>query len=148
RGLRVKGDGDGPTSGSTQAAQGRRIIRAHRPTVGWPHRTCGGQALSQDGQGAPGGLQRQAPPRHARSLPRQVSVFSAVNADIEKIRERDPDVADSGLAAMALALAAEIDYPKNSATSKAMCAARLHDALDRLRELSPEHERGDRVDDL
>ena len=62
----------------------------------------------------------------------------AVRRDIDAIGEREPEVAGSGLAALALSLAREMDDPGNSATSKSMCARALADALDRLRELAPE----------
>jgi hypothetical protein len=76
------------------------------------------------------------------------SVAEAVQRDIEAIRRRDADLADSALAASALALACEIDAEGNSATSKSMCARELRDTLDRLRELAPKTKTKDRVDDL
>jgi hypothetical protein len=61
----------------------------------------------------------------------------AVKGDIARFAAADPALAKSGLAASAIALAREIDDPNNSATSKSMCAGKLLDALDRLRELAP-----------
>jgi hypothetical protein len=58
------------------------------------------------------------------------------------------DLRDSALAATALVLAAELDKPKNSATSKSMCARVLADVLEQLRELMPPVEEGDSLDDL
>lgn len=45
-------------------------------------------------------------------------------------------------------MARELDAMKNSATSKSMCAKALLDTLDRIRELLPEKEEGDELDDL
>ena len=58
------------------------------------------------------------------------------------------DLAFSGLALTAKALAREIDEPGNSATSKSMCAARLGETLDRLRELAPPVREANKVDEL
>jgi hypothetical protein len=58
------------------------------------------------------------------------------------------DLRGSALAATALALAAEVDKAKNSATSKSMCARVLADVLGQLRELKPPAEEGDSLDDL
>lgn len=72
--------------------------------------------------------------------------------DVGKAVARDlarmpADLAGSGWAASAMALAAEIDAP-NSATSKSMCARALLDTLNRLRELCPAREESDTLDDL
>lgn len=75
-------------------------------------------------------------------------VADAVRRDLEDIRARAPQIADSGLGAAALALATEIDRPKNSATSKSMCAKALLDTLDRLRELAPAKPAEDGLDDI
>lgn len=75
-----------------------------------------------------------------------VSVVAAVERDLAEIRTRDERLAASALAATALAMAAEIDDSVNSATSKSMCAARLQEALDRLRELTPPEEKSDGID--
>lgn len=61
----------------------------------------------------------------------------AVEADLALIRSRDPLVAESALAAGALRMAHEIEDPFNSATSKSQCMKALHQAMDRLLELSP-----------
>lgn len=79
---------------------------------------------------------------------RKGAVEVAVDRDLKAIRVSDPALADSALAASALALARELDDTDNSATSKSMCARALHDALDRLRELTPEGEEADGLDDL
>lgn len=76
-----------------------------------------------------------------------MSVYEAVERDLAKIRRRSEELADSALAATALAMAAEIDAD-NSATSKSMCAARLTETMDRLRELAPAEQEGDYLDDL
>lgn len=76
-----------------------------------------------------------------------MSVVDAVNRDLDRLRRRDPLLADSALAATALAMAAEIDAA-NSATSKSMCEAALQKALDRLAELAPPERERDGLDDL
>jgi len=77
-----------------------------------------------------------------------VNVYDSVKSDLDEIAKVDKRLADSGLASLALAMAAEIDNTKNSATSKAMCAGRLHEAMERLRELTPERREADELDDL
>jgi hypothetical protein len=59
-----------------------------------------------------------------------------------------PSMQDSALAATALALAAELDNPNNSATSKSMCARALTETMDRLRELAPPVKEADKLDEL
>lgn len=76
------------------------------------------------------------------------SMVEAVQRDLDQIAERDEDLASSALAHLALAMAGEIDDQGNSATSKSMCAARLSDALERLRELAPPKEKVDRLDEV
>jgi hypothetical protein len=75
-------------------------------------------------------------------------VTAAVERYLDQLRKRAPDVADSPLAASALAMARELDSAGNSATAKSMCARSLHDAMDRLRELIPPDEETDQLDDL
>lgn len=75
-------------------------------------------------------------------------VVDGVLHDIEELAERDEGLAASALAASALQLAFEMANPYNSATSKAMCAKALAEAMDRLRELAPPKKERDRVDDL
>lgn len=72
--------------------------------------------------------------------PRIIKVVPAVQRDLKKLAERDPDLARSSLAASALALAREMDNPKNSATSKSMCARSLIETLDRLEEAAPDEQ--------
>jgi hypothetical protein len=75
-------------------------------------------------------------------------VAAAVRAELAALERRAPDLAASALAALALALAAEVDDPANSATSKAMCAGSLQKALDRLRELAPPADVADGISGL
>lgn len=77
-----------------------------------------------------------------------VSVVEATERDLAAIRRADPSLADSGLAALALALAARVDDPGNSATSVSMCGKTLADVLATLRGLVPEEVGVDGVDDL
>lgn len=76
-----------------------------------------------------------------------MSVEAAVTRDIAELAGRDERLAESGLAASALALARELDNP-NSATSKSMCARSLLETLDRLRQLAPPERKRDRIDEL
>lgn len=69
-----------------------------------------------------------------------MSVVEAVHRDLAALRARSPELADSAMAAAAAALAAEIDDPDNSATSKSMCARALSDIFEQLRSLTPAEE--------
>lgn len=75
-----------------------------------------------------------------------MDVFEAVLRDLDAIRARDEDLADSALAATALALATEIDNEDNSATSKSMCAKALAEIMRELRELAPRERKADGID--
>lgn len=68
-----------------------------------------------------------------------VSVVDAVRRDLVSL---GGDLGESALAATALALAAELDDPGNSATSKSMCARALNETMERLRALVPEEPAG------
>ena len=91
---------------------------------------------------------------HRRPLPRPqhvealVSVREAVQRDLDAIAERDADLASSGLALSALALAARMDDPDTSATATASCAKALLETLGRLHELVPAEQESDRLDEL
>ncbi len=76
-----------------------------------------------------------------------ITVVGSVERYIEELRERDPALADGPEAALALALAREIDAP-NSATSKSMNAHQLRDTMTRLRELCPPERVRDELDEL
>lgn len=76
------------------------------------------------------------------------SVVAAVTRDLAAIGRRDAELGCGALASLALAMAAEIDEPGNSATSKSMCARVLADTLERLAVLAPVEEGGDRIDEL
>jgi hypothetical protein len=77
-----------------------------------------------------------------------VSVVKALEKDLKEIRRRAPDLADSILVATLYEMARQLDSPKNSATSKSMCAKALLDGLDRLHAQLPVAEEQDAVDDL
>ena len=77
-----------------------------------------------------------------------MSVVAALERELELLRMVAPALAESAFAATALTLAAEMDNPSTSATAKAMCAGRLYEALNRLRELTPPKEQGDGLDEL
>jgi hypothetical protein len=57
-------------------------------------------------------------------------------------------IGSHALAATARELARKLDDSKTSAHSKSMCARRLQETLDRLRELAPPTQTKDRVDEL
>jgi hypothetical protein len=76
-----------------------------------------------------------------------VSVARAVEKDLAEIRKRDPDLADSGLAASALALARGIDEGASLAM-RSMATKELRENLDRIRELAPKQKREDSIDRL
>lgn len=78
----------------------------------------------------------------------RTGLVEAVERDIALIADRSLELAGSGLAASALAMALEIENPFNSATSKSMCATGLRDALAQLRELIPQESEEDALDDL
>jgi hypothetical protein len=78
----------------------------------------------------------------------RLNVIEAAEREVEAIGERDASLAGSALAASAVALAYEIANPFNSATSKSMCAREMRDTLDRLRELAPEEDHADSLDEL
>jgi len=72
----------------------------------------------------------------------------ATVAEVERLRGRDVNLANSSLAASAIAMAYEIDHPYNSATSKANCQARLQDAMRELYALAPPEEKGGKLHDI
>lgn len=77
---------------------------------------------------------------------RAPKVVAAVKRDLEALGSAVDDHA--ALAASALALARELDNPKNSATSKAACSRALAETMDRLRALRSADGDRDRVDEL
>lgn len=76
-----------------------------------------------------------------------MSVVEAVERDLKRIAKQDKVLAESALAATALALAREIDG-NNSATSKSMCSRSLNETMDRLWELTPAEKEKDDLDEL
>lgn len=63
--------------------------------------------------------------------------------------ERLPaELAESGLAASALVMARLVDDEDSSTTSRSMCQGRLAEALRELRELAPQDEEADSLDEL
>lgn len=75
--------------------------------------------------------------------------IDATRRQLDEIRRRKPDVANSALAAGALRMAYELDHPFNSATAKSYCAKELRQTMDRLEELAPPSEKsGGRLDEL
>jgi hypothetical protein len=87
--------------------------------------------------------------KHSRATgTRDRKVATAVRAELKELEKREPALAQSGLAATALALARDLDNPRNSATSRSMCARALLDTLNRLYELAPEAEEKTDLDDL
>lgn len=88
--------------------------------------------------------------RPARSTPTRESgeVESAVRAQLAEVAKRDPTLARSPLAAMALSRARDIDDPMASATSKSMNNKELRETLKELRELAPPDEKETPLDDI
>lgn len=76
------------------------------------------------------------------------TVADAVMRELARLAKRDEWLAESPLAASALALAVQMDDPGNSATSKANCARALNETLDRLRALAPPIDTRDSLDEL
>lgn len=72
----------------------------------------------------------------------------AVEQDLRLIAERDEQLASGTLAATARTLALRLENPYTSSTAAAMCAGKLIETMDRLRELAPERQEGDQLDDL
>jgi hypothetical protein len=73
-----------------------------------------------------------------------VSVLSSTERYVKGLGE----LGRSPLAASALVLAAELDDPGNSATSKSMCSKALLDVMNRLAELAPPVREADRLDEV
>lgn len=86
-------------------------------------------------------------PKSPSTTPRGGDVARAVQRDLDRIAETNPDLATSGLAATAMALAEYIDTPRTSATAASMCARALTDALETLTAQIPEKEDHDDVVD-
>lgn len=80
--------------------------------------------------------------------PQPAFLLDAVAGELDALRVRAPELADSALAGAARVLAYELSNPHNSATSKAACARELREALDRLRELAPAKPAADRLDEV
>ena len=74
-------------------------------------------------------------------------VTEAVKRDLAEIAKRDRALAESSLAATALALARELDA-RNSATSKSMCAKALNETMAMIRELAPAKQERDALDEI
>ena len=72
------------------------------------------------------------------------SVVAATQRDLERLPDH---LAESALAASALALAAELDGG-SSATSKSMCAKAHMEIMNRLSDLAPPKREADGLDDL
>jgi hypothetical protein len=75
-------------------------------------------------------------------------VVSVTEAVMRELEGYPVELAESALAATAIAMAELIDDPGPSATSKSMCAGKLIDALRVLRELRPADAKRDAIDDL
>ena len=75
-------------------------------------------------------------------------VIDAARRDLEALARRSPELAESALAASAVAMAFELEHPFNSATAKSMCARALREALRELRELAPAEEVKDGIDKI
>lgn len=74
-----------------------------------------------------------------------MKVASSVRALLKRL---PGELSNGPEAATALALAAELDAPGNSATSKANCAKELRETLAALRAMAPAERKGSQLDDL
>ena len=81
-------------------------------------------------------------------MTQELTVVAAVERDLAGLAERAPALAESTLAATALALARSMDDPKVSATAKSHCATALQKVLGGLFEQAPEPDEDDEVDEL
>jgi hypothetical protein len=72
---------------------------------------------------------------------------AAVQRDLAAIAERDAELAESGLAQVALTLARGLDSD-SSLTSKSMASGQLRDTLAQLREMAPDEKKEDTVDEI
>lgn len=72
-----------------------------------------------------------------------MSVVDALEAELAAIRVLAPNVADSALAAGALALAGGLDNADNSLTSRSMALHELRETMRTLHALTPTVERED-----
>lgn len=77
-----------------------------------------------------------------------MSAVAAVQRDLAEIAKRDRQLAESSLAASALAMARELDDGRNSATSKSMCARALAEVIRELRGLAPEKHESTPLDEI
>jgi hypothetical protein len=84
-------------------------------------------------------------PRRKAAAPPVGAVEAAVKRDLSALPD---DLAKSGLAASAVAMAQSIDHPGSSFTAKSMCQARLADAMRELRELAPPVEKKGELHDI
>jgi hypothetical protein len=75
-------------------------------------------------------------------------VEAAVKNEIAALAKRAKEIEGSALAALAVAMAKEIDKAKNSATAKSACGARLIDSLDRLLARVPPAQTKDELDEI
>lgn len=75
-------------------------------------------------------------------------VVNATEAEIERLRESSPDLADGALAASIVTMALALENPYTSATAQSYCQARLADGLRELRALVPPKEKQDAVDEI
>lgn len=95
------------------------------------------------------GARQPASPPNAAGKPAEFPLaVAAVRKTLAEVAKRDPDLADSALAAAAFSMAQELDNPANKATAKSYCAKALLELLNRIWELVPPEEEGDIVDDL
>jgi hypothetical protein len=93
---------------------------------------------------------KPAPKKRAAAAQQRarVTVVGALKAELAVMGRAAPELADSTLAAAALALAAAVDAPRTSPTAKSMCARELRELLGELRDRMPEGEERDRLDEL
>lgn len=77
-----------------------------------------------------------------------MSSVASVRRELAELRREAPALAESSLAAAALALARKLDDRESSAAAAASCARELRETMEALRRLVPKPEAGDGIDEL
>lgn len=77
-----------------------------------------------------------------------MSVVEAMRAEVKLLRKRDARLADGPEVAGLLQLAAGLDDPGSSLTSRAAALKELRETMSLLRALAPADERKDGIDEL
>src|SRR3954469_11030016 len=79
----------------------------------------------------------------SKRLRSDTATFKAVRAELRALDERKPGLADSAIAAGAIAVAKRIDHPDTSAAAAASCLRALERAMTALHALAPVKDDGE-----